>query len=494
MTPSPSQVVSDLIDATCHEILLIGGSESESIAPFASYAKVAQRLDYYMELLDRDQDDAEVEEDDDDDEFSFSDDKENDKEDQPVLIKDMGVRLRFLMASLTMGVCARLAYPEVFVDTSQPQQPGSNLPPLIYLSASQWNKLRKELGKLQGKFQRGDGKINPLFVSVICQMKAMEALAKLRNHLLVVVAEINQENDGTRSASHFSYVRVHLEEYEMSSHVIDGKLQNNPFATHEDLFVPQHMLSLKRCSTIKRMKDSVISLIEGIDGMVTKKVFPLHKIQVQFSELLKDWEKSYLSPPALFKAGYFHSGEPSSSSPIAAGASTPVSPTTPVGSPRGRRKVAKMPHDKDESDSGDESDSDDDELPMVAKSQNKAKARRSSPARARGRKRGTVSSPTSSSGGTPPPRKKVQKRKPKRYDSDSDSSMSNAPAMRMPKKKTRKRIPFTEEEDRAILEGVVRFGSGKWREILTHYDEVFEVNSRTNVNVKDRYRSLMKVK
>ena len=54
ISPSPHKVVSDLIDATCHEILLLGGRDPETVSPYASYAFLAERLDYYMEcLLDR---------------------------------------------------------------------------------------------------------------------------------------------------------------------------------------------------------------------------------------------------------------------------------------------------------------------------------------------------------------------------------------------------------------------------------------------------------
>ena len=39
-----------------------------------------------------------------------------------------------------------------------------------------------------------------------------------------------------------------------------------------------------------------------------------------------------------------------------------------------------------------------------------------------------------------------------------------------------------------LLEGVAKFGVGKWKEILMEYD--FTENNRTAVNLKDLYRTL----
>lgn len=53
-----------------------------------------------------------------------------------------------------------------------------------------------------------------------------------------------------------------------------------------------------------------------------------------------------------------------------------------------------------------------------------------------------------------------------------------------------KRKRFTDEEDRAILQGVERFGIGKWAEIKSHFS--MELRDRSTVNIKDRYRTLNK--
>mmetsp|Transcript_32976 Transcript_32976/g.69404 ORF Transcript_32976/g.69404 Transcript_32976/m.69404 type:complete len:589 (+) Transcript_32976:173-1939(+) len=478
ISPSPYQVVSDLLDATCHEIILLEGKDPESIAPFTSYAILAQRLEYYMEQLDRDQENSEEEEGGDAagksaEEEEWGDAADDGIEKQPIL-KDPTVRCRLFMAKLTLDVCARLAYSELFVDTSETQQPGSNLPALINLSASKWHELSQELGKLHDRMQSngGDEGMDPLFESLNCQMEALEALAKLRYQLRAVVAEINREDGKKRSASQFSYVGGHLDEYKATSDVINGKLQNIHQTSYSDLCVPHQMLTLKRGTTIERVKDSVISLIEGIDDMITKKVFPLQNFQVQFLKLVKTWEKSDLPPPALFKAGYFKCNEPSSPQAKAASrnAST-LSPSATSASPgrasRGRlgpRRI--IPKDEYQSDNSNDS-------PVVKKK----KARvRSSPGKARGYKS---------------PRKKA-KRKPKQYDSDSDSFMSDkAPARKLGSPKKRgKRIPYSDEEKISLLEGVQTFGVGKWADIREEYEDVFKVNKRTNVNLKDLYRTL----
>jgi hypothetical protein len=54
-----------------------------------------------------------------------------------------------------------------------------------------------------------------------------------------------------------------------------------------------------------------------------------------------------------------------------------------------------------------------------------------------------------------------------------------------------KRVRFKKKEDDALLEGVEKFGEGKWKDILNEYKDVFH-EKRTNVNLKDRYRNLKK--
>lgn len=519
ISPSPYQVVSDLIDATCHEILLLEGEDSESIASYESYEVLSQRLNYYMGQLDAEIYDMEESEEDE----GASGDDENEK---PAALKDPAVRTRLLMAMMTIEVCAKSAYPEMFIDTSQTYPPGSNLPALIQSSASQWNEVQQQLQKLQGKVQNigGGENTNPTeFESVSSQMQAMGALATLRSQLRAIVTEINEdEEDGKkRSPSDFNYLGDHLEEYKTASEEINAKLTDIHKTSHSDLFVPHQMLSgMKRCSTIERVKDSVTTLIDGIDEMIIKKVFPLRSFQVQFLKLLKGWEKSSLSPPALFKTGYFkHS---SSESATAEDASSSVPSPSRATVPRGRGRVgaikspvrrtgykqkktskkAPIPKDYDYDSS---SSSDDEKLSRVVK---KKTAKKAPPPKdydyddsssddeklSRVVKRKPAAAKAEYKRGSP--KLKVVQGKPKRYVySDSeDSMMSDPPKVksRAPPAKKAKRIPYSEAEKGSLLEGVERFGVGNWAEIREYYADVFNVNNRSNVNLKDLYRTLTK--
>jgi hypothetical protein len=61
---------------------------------------------------------------------------------------------------------------------------------------------------------------------------------------------------------------------------------------------------------------------------------------------------------------------------------------------------------------------------------------------------------------------------------------------KLPAVQTKKPIPYTDEEKRMLLEGVAKFGVGKWKEILKEYD--FTGNDRSAVNLKDLYRTLQR--
>ena len=477
LTPSPYQVTSDLIDATCHEILNLKGnddteSSSNNNVPIKSYTLHSQRLDYYMKQLNSL---AKAEK----GKGGNGDDSNNEK--QPPLT----VRCRLFMATLAMDVAAKAAYPE------ESQQQQSNLPPLIELTAPQWNEMRQGLGKLRDKITGGkddDENIDPSFESLVCQIEALEGLAKLRSQLLEVISEIDEGGDGggkkkkkKKSASHFSYVKDYLEEYKTSAEVIIGKLQNiHQTNYYSDLFVPSQILTYKRCTTIERVKDSVLGISVGIDEMITKKVFPLPQFQTLFLKLLKDWEKSYLPTPVLFKNGYFKC-QPAeeSSSPKAEGASqSAASGSSQVSSPAGvaRERKQQMPAKAaPRKDALDFDDSDDSMVYRVKRTkQTKAKVVKAPSGISRGYKR--------------PPKKKAQ------YDSDSDSLLSDdtSPPPVQKKKKRVKRIPYTDEEKKTLLLGVERFGKGNWAQIRSYYSDVFKKNGRSGVQLKDLYRTLTK--
>lgn len=59
--------------------------------------------------------------------------------------------------------------------------------------------------------------------------------------------------------------------------------------------------------------------------------------------------------------------------------------------------------------------------------------------------------------------------------------------VKSPKKKSGKRVPYSQEEKTAIRRGVEKYGKGKWAEIKVEYAEI--LRNRTSVNIKVRQRS-----
>ncbi len=152
-TPSPYQVVSDLIDATCHEILSLQGDEgTDSIPSVSSFTVLAQRLDYYLEQLSN----------------------------TVPLLEDLNVSTRLLLAKLVLDVCVRSSYPpddddKIAEITSQ------QMYPLIAMTEEEWEGLRRELGMVHSNISSMESADSASLDSLICQVQALEALAKLRS-------------------------------------------------------------------------------------------------------------------------------------------------------------------------------------------------------------------------------------------------------------------------------------------------------------------------
>lgn len=490
----------------------MGSGAESSIAPFSYYAPLLERLDYYMEMLDHDQDEEEGD--------SVSNDGEGSME-------DSATRLRLFMVNLAARACSRLAYSEG--DASESRRPKDDFESLIEMPASQWEDLSHDVKELRTKLQRGGEKTSPEFERLNCQMEAMGELAKLRSKLAAYHRAIyNEEDDGKRSASEYLLVRHDIEEYKKASHTIDRKLRDINQASHDGLFVSHQMfeeiLALKKWTTIQSIRICLSSIIGCIDDTINEKDLPLQNFQVQLLTLLKDWEKSYLPTPVLFKAGYFKHGASSSSSrraAAAAGASTPVSPTTPVASSQRHRNVANQkPPNKHGDGSSDESqvkfaiaadiqkrakaqslnlglvrqiieidldsgsDSDDDKpLSNLEKGSSPERRKiaksRSSPASYRKKR--------SASTQTPSPRRQQNRLD----DSDQDISLqSSRKKVHSPRIKRRRRTYWTDEEVDALRKGVQRFKEGNWRDIHDYYQKIWDVNQRTQVDLKDKYRNL----
>ena len=448
-TPSPSQVVSDLIDATCHEILSLEGDEgTDSIPSVSSFAVLAQRLDYYMEQL-----------------------STATLVDEP-LLKDRNARARLLLAKLVLDVCVRSAYPSDDDDDADMAQ-SQKLSPLIDMTEKQWFDFRRELEMVPNNLstiESSSSDSDAPLDSLICLVQALEALAKLRSQLQSAIAKIEEDEGKSPSKKKppttFSFISGHLEEYEAKKEEITGKLEN----MDENLFVPNEKLSMPRCSTIQRVKASAESIVSVIDDMVARQVFPLNYLQTSLLTLLKKLEKNFLPAPTLYQVGYFNDG--SSSTPAAASSSpalrtkskssestTPVSPSATssnnghVSRPE-RGKHSKKPNYADD---------------MIIDSEEKEAPK----------KRKVTAG------------KKTKKKGASEFDFDeSDEEEIELQFKPSKKKQKTRRIPYSEEEKGALLQGVEEFGKGEWRKIRDQYADVFDVNNRSTVNLKDLYRTL----
>lgn len=55
-----------------------------------------------------------------------------------------------------------------------------------------------------------------------------------------------------------------------------------------------------------------------------------------------------------------------------------------------------------------------------------------------------------------------------------------------------KNIRWTNQEKRTLLKSVNTIGKSKWKVIMKAHRKLFEKNNRTNVKLKDQYRTLVK--
>ena len=202
------------------------------------------------------------------------------------------------------------------------------------------------------------------------------------------------------------------------------------------LLLPDEVISFDLPKSVKTLKESLERIISAIDDFVEGEALPLKALQSNLSTTLKSWERR-LDRPALYECGYFES-------PLS-------SETKPASSEKANRNTHRHKDDSSE----DSDDSEDDQILMKLK---KAKSN------------------------------KAKSKTVYRSDSDDDTLTEHPPQ----KKKRRKRIPYSEEEKTAVLDGVEKFGKGKWAEILEDNSDLFAVNKRTNINLKDLYRNLTK--
>ena len=58
-------------------------------------------------------------------------------------------------------------------------------------------------------------------------------------------------------------------------------------------------------------------------------------------------------------------------------------------------------------------------------------------------------------------------------------------------RKVQRRVPWTDAEKKAIIDGMLRFGQGRWSEILELHADVFAVNKRDVGGIRDQYRTMV---
>ena len=424
-TPPPQQVLSDLIDATCHLILsLDGGDGRNSLPPPSSFNTLAQQLKYYIdELYDK-------------------------STDEPQL-KAGTARARLFLAKLVLDVCARSAYPSE--EEGDEEADTSKLDPLMEMSGEECENLLCELGMVADNFPSMESDDSASLDNLIFQVEALESLAKLKSQLSSKIAEI-KEGGGkspTKMKVKFSAINGHIEQYKAEAEEMKEK-----FAPIEgkNLFLPSKLLSMKRCSTIERVKQSAKSIVKGIDDMVAN--FPLEALQTSLWELFRKLEEDHLPVPILFQIGYFQfdSSNPSKASrKQSAESTTPVSPSATSSNGQGfTRSQRKKPLQR----RNQVGDSDDDQktTKIIRTKRNADDV----------------------------------------FDFEPDEEEDVELELKPSNKKKKTRISYSDEEKRALLDGVAKFGAGKWKQICDHYDSVFSLNCRTPVNLKDLYRTLTK--
>jgi hypothetical protein len=373
--------------------------------------------------------------------------EETEESNEEPVLKDAHTRTRLLMAKMVVNLCLGPAYPDS----------ENAFTPLIQWSETRWKELREELESLgeimhsEDLLSRRMGVLKDSYFSLRCRMESMETLSRLKSQLTSVVKDLGETDALAES----------IAEYKRSAEANRKLLQSIHGSKNNSFFVPSKDLP---CHI---NVESLNSLIKKIHDMMTKEVVPLSEMQIDFSKLAKYCK--------FFELGYYHESnsfcervnilrraEGDAGKPP----STPISPTATSNSLR-----------KSSDDAGND------------KSPTNTKKLRDK------RKRGRTAIEMDDE--EPPSEKvrrpiKVASPEPNKsgenaldFDSDTETKISVSS-----NSKRKKRVPFTDEEKAALMEGVKQIGVGRWKEILECYDHVFKRNKRTNVNLKDLHRTL----
>lgn len=548
-SPSPEKIFSDLIDATSHEILLLEGEEGDdNIAPWSSFLFLAKRLHLYIELysdattlelndvaknrlalaklaIEVCSGDAHCE-----GEYDTNDEEEEGEEMPKTLVHfsaekwkeliDVTESLRMRLKDQTQGEKSAAVSPEK-----------SDMETLFKSLKCQMESMQA-LAYLRGRLEN--------FVS------GKEALCD-EDDSIPNIANI------TSDTHEYLDNGAQIQEDVRNDH-LDCSSQ---FFLPEEMFSSITSMDNQDDAAGKELIEPIL---RDVNDFVSNQICPLlEAFQCKFFKLLRMWERVYLTTPILFNVNYFQYSEVVISKRKGI-QSTPVSPsvaTTAAGkAPRAHRsRDAKESSSKE--DAGDEEeergrnnfqrqrkviveiDSDDDLLPIVTK-QSREKVpsqmriiKKQSPCVS---KESKVPIITTSS----PKTNKVKSENARtRHNRKRGKNSKNSPAITTPKSSRKRsyasrshfelnfsdsnnndssepphirrklsqspgswaswkqsRIRYSDKEKRCLLEGVERYGLGKWVEILNdvEYKKVFAKNDRTNVNLKDLYRTLTKVK
>ena len=360
-----------------------------------------------------------------------------DDDDEKPLIDDVNVRCRLLMARLLLDVMLRNS--ESRVDEGDTTTRSSMSSHVNDLDAEGWKNIRDDWDKLvQWMVETDKIDADADEVQIIqAHLEAFKSAALLRSQLTSTVGKITSRRK--QKISQYTNTADFMDSYRDARDEISTKFDG----IDDLLLLPDEVISFDFPRSVKTLKELLERIILAMDVFVDGESLPLKALQSNLSTTLRSWERR-LDRPALYECGYFKSSHSSE--------------TKPASSAKANRKSHRQPQIPEDDSSDTLEDSDDDQILMKLK---KSKSNQS---------------------------KSNQVKSKPVYRSDSDDTFAEPP----PQKKRRKRIPYSEEEKTALLDGVKKFGRGKWNEILDDNADLYAVNNRTNINLKDLYRNLTK--
>jgi len=271
---SPIDVTCDLIDATCHQIILVSKEQDESKEKIL---KLAKSLKFYQGQL----------------ESMCMEVQGSDGNDQDEgLLKTLPSKCRYLMAHLIVGVCTREAY------TKQ----NGDLSGLI----GGCDSLRDHLFKLD-QFMPSTVTNSPDWKQSLgildTQLSSLAILTSLRDQLVTLKTEVNVGIEMSNIRKHVKLLSEMKSQVDRLNTYVDPMFK----ATLDRmLFISTHVHSMKLKNTKKEMVKSLTFLINKIDVGIKNEGLPLSEIQTQLGLLVAAWGDLLPLPlPTMVEVGYF---------------------------------------------------------------------------------------------------------------------------------------------------------------------------------------------